>query len=47
MPGPISKPEGGKTKFNRNKPRRTMRGADGVHKQGSQNRNKSGRGNKP
>jgi hypothetical protein len=41
MPGPNSSPPGGKTRFNRNKPKHTMRAADGQHKPGSQNRNKN------
>ena len=41
MPGPNSRPLGGKTRFNRSKPRHTMRQADGTTHPGSQNRNKN------
>lgn len=40
MPGPKSEPEGGKTRSNRFKKKHTLRGDNGDHKRGSQNRNK-------
>lgn len=49
MAGKNAGPPNGKTARNRNKPKHPNREAlgKGQHKPGSQNRNKSGRGNKP